>query len=342
MSTALACMPSRPGRGLRVRTRCRLLIASAAALAAAPALAQETREYDLPTLEEQVKEERSLTDLVKVRFKASNRFVGLADFGDYRADSYQPEARLKVTVPLAKNVGVRLMGTGRVLHYDFDEGSADLGIGTRSDGPFDDLWSWTVRLQGAYNFGEKLTLFSPRESWSLLVDTFVQSRWEHGARMSDGINGGAGLAVGYRLGRTLELAGGVSLRDRLRGGIGVRPLLEFDWRIDDHWKLSSQGLGLQLERSFGERLTVFTRARWEGNFFRLGQRGGDIGRPSLRIRQLPVGLGAWWNFGRHVRLTALGGVMAVHQLRAEDKHGREIDTDSADPSPYFLIRFDFR
>ena len=86
-----------------MRTRCRLLIASAAALAAAPALAQETREYDLPTLEEQVKEERSLTELVKIRFKASNRFVGLADFGDYRANSYQPEARLKVTVPLASD-----------------------------------------------------------------------------------------------------------------------------------------------------------------------------------------------------------------------------------------------
>ncbi|MDJ0850466.1 MAG: DUF6268 family outer membrane beta-barrel protein [Myxococcota bacterium] len=325
-----------------MRTRCRFLFALLACLVAAPALAQETREYDLPNLEEQVKRERSLKELVKVRFKASNRFVGMADFGSYRANSYQPEGRLKITVPVARNAGIRLMGTGRVLHYDFDEGSADLGIGTRSDGPFDDLYRWTVRMQGAYFLDEEFTIFSPRERWSLIADSFVQSRWEDGADVSEGINGGGGLAVGYRLGKTFEMAGGVSVRSRLRGGVGIRPLVEFDWKINDRWKLSSQGIGLQLERRFSERFTVFTRARWENNFFRLDQRGGDIGRPSLRIRQLPVGLGGWWNIGRHLRLTALGGVMAMHELRVKDRDGSEIDTDTADPSPYFLIRFDFR
>ncbi len=367
MSTAFRCRPSSPVRGLGPRARCgltatpslrarcgptatpslraRCRLAAAASLllglASGTALAQETREYDLPNLEESPVE-RSIADLVKVRLKASNRFVGMADFGSYRANSYQPEGRLKITVPVAKNAGLRLMGTGRVLHYDFDGGDADLGIGSRSDGPFDDLYSWTARLQGAYLLDEELTIFSKRERWSLIADSFVRSRWEHGASMSDGISGGGGLAVGYKLGKTLELAAGVSVRSRLRGGIRVQPLVEFDWRIDEKWKLSSQGLGLQLERRLDERFTLFTRARWESSTFRLDQRGGSIGRPNLRIRQLPAGLGAWWNVGRHLRLTGLAGVMALHELRVKDKSGREIDTDSADPSPYFLVRFDFR
>ncbi len=133
------------------------------ALLAPAAAAQETREYDLPQLDQEVREERSLRELVKVGVKASNRFVGMADFGDYRANSYQPEFRLRVTAPLAENAGIRLMGTGRVLHYDFDQSDADLGIGTTSGGPFDDLFSWTVRLQGAYLGNEKWTLFSDRE-----------------------------------------------------------------------------------------------------------------------------------------------------------------------------------
>ena len=313
------------------------------ALLAPAAVAQETREYDLPQLAEEVREERSLRELIKVRVKASNRFVGMADFGDYRANSYQPEFRVRVTAPVAQNAGIRVMGTGRVLHYDFDESDADLGIGTVSEGPFDDLYSWNVRLQGVYLGNEEWTLFSKRERWSLMLDLFTKASWEKGANMSEAVRGGGSVAVGYRLGKTLELALGVSLRSKLRTGkLSVSPVAEFDWRINEQWKLSSQGLGLQLERRLGERFTLFTRARWEGGSYLLEDRGAGIGDAFLRIRQLPAGVGFWWNVGRHLRITTLAGVMAIHKLRVEDENGREIDTDTANPSPYFLIRFDLK
>lgn len=304
--------------------------------------AQETRPYDLPDLEAEVRKERSLTDLVSVRFKASNRFVGMADFGDYTANSYQPEARLKVTMPVARNAGIRLMGTGRMLRYDFDD-DADLGIGSSSGAPFEDLYSWSLRLQGAYLFDRDQTLFSPRERWSLLGETFVRSSWEKGRDMTEALRTGGSLAAGYRYGKNLELAAGLSVRGSLRSShVKVWPLLEFDWRINDRWKLGSQGMGLQLERRLGERFTAFARARWEASVYRLADRGPDIGKANLRIRQVPTGLGLWWNAGRHLRVTTLGGVMALHELRVKSSSGRTIDTDAAQPSPYFLIRFDLR
>lgn len=320
-----------------------LLVTAFMTLLAPASLAQETREYDLPRLEDDVRQERSLGDLIKVGVKASNRFVGVADFGDYRANSYQPEFRVRLTAPLAENVGIRLMGTGRVLHYDFDDSDADLGIGRTSGGPFDDLYSWTARLQGAYLGDESWTLFSESERWSLLLDLFIRAGWEKGASVSDAVRGGTSAAVGYRLGKTLELALGVSVRTKLRtGSLSVAPVAEVDWRINDQWKLSSQGMGLQLERRLGERFTLFTRARWEGSSYLLDDRGVGIGDAFLRIRQLPAGVGFWWNAGRHLRITALAGVMAIHKLRVEDEKGREIDTDTADPSPYFLVRFDLK
>lgn len=326
-----------------VAFRSRLLLAAALCVLAPAALAQETREYDLPDLDKSVREESSLRDRVELSLKASNRFVGMADFGDYRANSYQPEFRLKLTTPLAENVGVRLMGTGRILHYDFDGGDADLGIGSVSNGPFDDLYQWNARLQGAYLIDHGWTLFSPKEHWALLGESFVRASWEKGAAMGDSLGGGGSLAVGYRLGRKLELALGASMRTRLRNGkLAFTPVAELDWRIDDDWKLSSQGMGLQIERRLGERFTAFGRARLESNNYLLGDRGSEIGDAYLRIRQLPAGLGLWCNVGRHLRLTALGGVMALHRLRVEDQHGREIDSDTASPSPYFMLRFDFR
>jgi hypothetical protein len=309
----------------------------------AAAFAQETREYDLPELGQEVREERSLGELVKVGLKASNRFVGLADFGDYKANSYQPEFRARVTAPVAKNAGIRLMGTGRVLHYDFIDGRSDLGIGSRSGGPFDDLYNWSVRLQGVYLANGNWTLFSESEQWSLMTDLFTRASWEKGASMSDSFGGGGSLAVGYRLGRTLELAAGVSLRTSPRtGNLKVAPVFEFDWRINDRWKLSSQGLGLRLQRRVGERFTLFTRARLETSSYLLDERGAEIGDAYLRIRQVPVGLGLEWRPTKHLRVTTLGGVMAVHQLEVKDSHGQLVDRDSAKPSPYFLIRFDLK
>jgi hypothetical protein len=322
---------------------CTLLAAVAlSGLLPVEAHAQETREYDLPDLEQTVREEPSLEDLIKVRLKASNRFVGPADFGAYSATSYQPEFRAKVTAPVAENAGIRLMGTGRILHYDFDGSGADLGIGSTSDGPFDDLYAWTARLQGAYLLDEDWTLFSDRERWSLLMDSFVRASWEKGADMGDALGGGGSLAVGYRLGKKLELAVGATLRTKLRtGNLSFSPLAEIDWRINRNWKVTTQGLGLQVERRLGERFTLFTRARLESSSYLLGHRSDGVGDTYLRIRQLPAGLGLWWNVGRHLRVTTLGGAMAMHRLRVYDDN-HEIDSDSADPSPYFLIRFDLR
>lgn len=329
-------------RAGRSRPICGFVALALLALVPGTAPAQETRQYDLPDLEQEVREERSLKDLVSVRFKASNRFVGRADFGEYKADSYQPEGRLKVTVPVARNAGIRLMGTGRALLYDFEDG-ADLGLLGGSDEPFDDLYGWNLRLQGAYLFDRDQTLFSPRERWSLLGETFVRASWEKGRQMSDALRSGVSLAAGYRYGKDLELAAGVSVRGTLwKGQVRVWPVLEFDWRINEQWKLSSQGLGLQLERRFGEHITAFARARWESSVYRLADRGAEIGKSNLRIRQVPAGLGLWWNVNRHVRVTTLGGVMALHELRVKSGGGRTLDTDSARPSPYFLIRFDLR
>ncbi|MGI9590019.1 MAG: DUF6268 family outer membrane beta-barrel protein [Myxococcota bacterium] len=329
-------------RAARSHPTCSFVALALLAFVPGTAPAQETRQYDLPDLEQEVREERSLKDLVSVRFKASNRFVGLADFGEYKADSYQPEGRLKVTVPVARNAGIRLMGTGRALLYDFEDG-ADLGLLGGSEKPFDDLYGWNLRLQGAYLFDPDQTLFSPRERWSLLGETFVRANWEKGRQMSEALRSGVTLAAGYRYGKDLELAAGVSVRGTLwKGQVRVWPVLEFDWRINEQWKLSSQGLGLQLERRFGERITAFARARWENSVYRLADRGAEIGKANLRIRQVPAGLGLWWNVNRHVRVTTLGGVMALHELRVKSSGGRTLDTDSARPSPYFLIRFDLR
>jgi hypothetical protein len=312
-----------------------LLLISASRLT----LAQETREHEFPDLDRELE----LRDLVGLRLTLANRFVANADFGTFEANSYQPEGRLRITVPVAKNAGLRLLCTGRVLIYDFNRAPDLFGTGDGDEDPFGDLDSWSLKLQGAYVFDEEWTLFSDRERWSLLFEGGPKARWEGGSDISDGLTGGGSLAVGYRLGDRLELALGLSVSTKmLKDGIGVGPLFEVDWRINDDWALSSQGLGFRLERILTERFLLFLRGRIEGDRYRLNDRGGTIGKGSISIRQLPVALGFRWDLTRHLRLTVAAGALVYHKLKVKNQDDDEIGSEKADASAYVSIRFDLR
>jgi hypothetical protein len=325
------------------RTPSRLLAAALLPLLllAAPhaAFGQETREHDFTDLDRDV----GILKHVKLRLKLANRFIGQADFGSFEAVSYQPEGRLKLTVPVAKNAGLRLLGTGRVIVYDFDGASDLTGESPGGGDPFGSLNSWTLRLQGAYFLDEDLTLFSKKERWSILVDAFGKARWESGSDLSDSLTWGGTLAVGYKLAERLEVAAGLSIRTKLmKDGIGVGPLIEVDWRINDDWRLRSYGVGLEVERRLTESFRLFARARLEGRSYRLEDRGGTIGKGKIQVRQLPAGLGFRWDLARRLRLTAALGAIAYHRLRVKDEDDDTIGSETADPSPYLTLRFDLR
>jgi hypothetical protein len=325
------------------RGRLRPLALAAALLAgvlhAAPGWSQETRPREFPDLERQLR----LRDHVKARLTLVNRFVAPSDFGSFRAHSYFPQARLRVTVPVAKNAGLQLLATGSALLYDFDGVSDLFGTGGTRGDPFGDLYAWTIRLQGAYLIDHRIKLLSDQERWSLLVEGVSKARWEEGSDVADALRWGGSVAVGYRIGSRLELAVGVSVQTRMeRGGVSVSPFAEFDWEITDDWKLRSYGMGLQLERRLNDRFTVFGRARLEGGKFRLDDRGDGIGKGTISLNQLPAGLGLRWRISRHVRLIAVAGAMVYQEMKVKDDDREEIGRDRGGPAPYLTFRFDFR
>lgn len=304
---------------------------------AASAGAQETRDHELPDLEEEI----GALDHLKLRLTLANRFVGSADFGRFDATSNQPEGRLRLDMPVSRNAALRLMASGRALFYDFDGPTADFGSG---QDPFGNLFAAGLRLQGAYLFDEGQTLFRDDERWAVIAQGGARSSWEGGSNVIDGLRGGGSLAAGYRIGDWLEIAAGVSLGNRiLRNGLRVAPLIEFDWRISDNWKLKSYGLGLQLERRLGKRFTVFARARAEGSRYRLADRGGEIGKGAIGVRQVPAALGVDWRIVRMLRIRLLAGAIAYHRLQLRDEDNDKIGQVTADgPSPYVTLRIDLR
>jgi len=314
-------------------------IASTVLLASSPQLckAQETRGSEFPDLDEQP----GVLDYVKARLTLAERYVGNTDFGAYSATSHQPEGRLRVTVPVSKNAALRLMGGGRALLYDFEGPTDFFEPGPLPERPFGNLYSWEFRVQSAYLFSEDQTLFFDDERWLLLLQVGTKSGWESGAEMKDGLRIGGSVAVGYQLSDRLELAAGISIGSRLlKDGVRVSPLIEFDWRISDKWRLRSYGIGLQLEYALIEDLLVFTRARFESNSYRLDERPGVVGSGSLQVRQAPVGLGVQWRPWRFLRLRFIGGVVAYNRLRVKDEDDNTLAKRRSDTAPYFALRVD--
>lgn len=326
-------MSSRRGTRLPLVT-CGVL--TAAFLATGPARAQETRDHDLPDLEEEV----GYLDYVNWRLTLVNRFIGDADFGAFDASSNQPEARLRVEFPITRRIGVRFMTTGRALLYDFDGSPSSFVPGD----PFDSLFSAGMRIQAAYLFDEDQTLFTDDERWALIVEGGARSSWEKGSRFDDGLREGGSIAAGYRLGDALELAAGISVASKLLdSGVSVGPLLEFDWRINQDWELKNYGLGLELSRRLGEQIKVFARARAEGSSYRLADRGGTIGKGALRVRQVPAALGVTWRPFDFFSIQLQAGAIAYHKLKLRNENDDEVGSVTADgPSPYVTLRFDVR
>lgn len=310
------------------------LLLAACALTA-PALSAEEPDGELADFDPPVVQPSA----VDLRLSAGERFVSSADFGAFETRSNQPGGRLRIDLPVARNAAVRLVAAGHALLYDVDGSTSGFLPG---DG-FDDFFAWEVGLRGAYLLDESKTLFFDNERWGVVVQAGADAAWEDGSAMGRGVRGSGSIALGYRLGDRLELIAGLALRSRLAGGgLKLRPLVEFDWQIDDAWRLRSRGLGLELERMLTDELTVFASARLESARYRLADRGGSVGRGMFRVRQLPAGLGFRWRISPCWRVRLMAGAVAYHQLRIEDDDRDTLESETASgPQAFVSLQLDF-
>jgi hypothetical protein len=271
---------------------------------------------------------------LQVRVKSDTRFIVGSDFGSSDANLYWPRGDVQVGVPVSKRAAVRFRLSGGAALYDFD-GTSDLfGVGASSDDPFDDLYSGSFAVEGAFRIDE---------TWALIAQGIGAVNWEDGATFDDSISGGGALAVGYRIGDRFDAIIGAGLKSRLdRSGPGVYPLVDLEWVITENWKLRVHGPGGALEYRFSDRFTLFLRGQLETRSYRLEERLGPASRGTVRDRQIPVGLGFRWAIHRSFRIGAAAGVMVEHELKVRDGNRDTIGSISSDPAPYFEVRIDLR
>jgi hypothetical protein len=320
----------------------------ALALAAAPALANDPEPVaadplepeDAGTLaqaEEDAQRARSYGELVEARIYGGSDFVVGGDFDEFRASSYQPGGRIKVTLPVASNAAVRVVARGSALFYDFDDVSSNLfgGVPTSSD-PFGNLYASSLQIQGGMQPGWS-GLFSEDERWSLLAEVAGRARWESGASFGSSIGLGGAVGVGYQLGG-LQLIVGAGVSSRVDGGgISAHPVIDVDWRFAERWRLRSRGRGAELEYAIRDGLTVYASGQLASRSYLLADRGPGIGEGRLRESSVPVGLGVRWDVSPLVELDLSAGALLRYELETEDEDGTELGHARAGPTPFIGI-----
>ena len=320
-------------------SRARLLPLAIGLLVAAlpePSVAQVEYDQapDLHTLEEVPALKPSPGIPLALRFRSETRFVVDSDFGASDATLYWPRGGVRVGVPLSERAAVYFRVNGGATIYDFDGTTNLFGLGPSSGDPFDELYAGSIAVDGVYR---------ANETWAFFAQGFVDARWEDGASFDDSISGGGGLAVGYQIPNRFDLIVGVGLKSRFdRSGPRPYPRIDLEWTIDDTWRLRSHGRGLVLEYALNDVFKMFLSGRVESRKYRLDNRLGPASRGTVRDRQIPVGLGFHWMVNRNLRVVAVAGVMAYHQLKVRNRSRDTIRSISADPTPYFEVRIDLR
>lgn len=319
-----------------------LAVASTVAPPAAANQQIDERAGTLEQWEEDAQQARSYGELVQLRVYSGSDFTIGSDFDEFDATTYEPNGRVKVTLPVARNAALRLIGRGSAQLTDFDDVSTTLFGTPETSDPYGNLYRTSFQLQLGVR-PDWSGLFSDEERWSLLGEGRVGARWEAGASFGRAITGGGAIGVGYQIGDWLEILVGAGVSTRiLKSGVSIVPVFEADWRFAERWRLRTRGQGVQLEYDIDDDLTVFTGAQRRSRSYLTEDRSWLGGEGRLKQRSLPVTLGVRWDVSETVELTFVGGAVLKQELRAQNEHRDDVGHVRAGPTPFLGITVELR
>jgi hypothetical protein len=310
----------------------------------APAAEIEDDKGTLEQAREEAQEARSLGDRFEVGVYPNAEFTPGMHFGEFDASGYQPGARVRVTMPVAPTAALRLIVKGSALLTDFSNVSQNLfdpGGPKTSEDPWGNLYTTSFQLQGGWRSPWK-GLFSDRETWMLVGETLLRSRWEEGSSFGRGVDGGCALGVGYQLGDTLEVMIGAGIHShRFSGAIEPYPVVEISWSFAPGWELRQRGRGGEIAYEIDEDVTVFVSGQYATRSYVLAERPG-IGEGRLKDSSSPVALGVRWDVHPGVELTLSAGALVQHEIEVENGGQQSLGSVSSGPSPFLSFQVELR
>jgi hypothetical protein len=270
-----------------------------------------------------------------VRFRLGADTIPDADFGSAEITSTRVAGTVKMLIPTSDQLAFRVvMGSGAAF-YDFDGDQRFLDTGRTSGDPFDELIETVFSVGGRYLVND---------SWAVLSRTFLTSRHEEDASFGSGVQGGGMVAAGYNWRDRISVIAGVGLGSRLAdSGVKVSPVFRAEWQINDRFSLAIDGFEGELECKITEAFQLSAFGGVEGKRYRLENRGGAIGKGTVRDRRQLVGLRGDWRMNSRWRVRTELGSILDQELKVEDSDGKTFDKSHSDGLAFYgSLRFEYR
>jgi hypothetical protein len=206
--------------------------------------------------------------------------------------------------------------------YTFDP---DLG------GFLDDLGDATAEVALArLSLGATIEL---SDDWSLLVSGNGVAAGEYDADFGDSLTGGGAIAAIYRASDTLSFTFGVAGESVIEDDANIIPLLGFDWRFAEQWRVGVRGPGAFLTYSPTKQWDFTLQGSYERRDYRLSD-DNPISDGVFRDKRFVVGVQAQWTPAQWLSLRAEAGVVAWAELEFDDRNGDHLDKTELDPTGY--------
>jgi hypothetical protein len=259
---------------------------------------------------------------------ATTGFLPAAFDAGGRVASYFHAASLAADRALWKGARLTLRASYELRRYDFGAGNP---LFPTLRQPFRDIQT----------IGAGATLFQAlSESWAVLLTTTVTSSVEVGADLDRGLALSVVGGVGHRFSDALTLGVGAIYVVRFAEQPIFFPGPQFDWRIDERWRLALDGAELTLGHRFSPRHDLALKAAFDSRRFRLDRGAPKNGHVAGDSR----GLGALvYTFSpdENVELSLSVGLGLFRQMWVEEPAGDRVYDLSPDISIGAAIRVRF-
>lgn len=254
---------------------------------------------------------------------------GELDEGDGELDTWINESKLRVQGWAWR--GGRLGFTIGHEHrrYDFEGGQ-----------PFFPALDEPWRDVHTVNLGVQLLQAFSRE-WAVFFGVIGKASAAVDADLGDGVSGLFLGGIGHDFGNGFRLGVGAVALARFEDDFRVFPAIQFDWKINEEWQATLEGLRFDLRYRPVPEWSFGVGAEIDGVRFRLADTG-RVGHGIVEDKRLSAFLRIGWQPNETLEIALEGGLDLWRQIDVTDENGDEGDTFKSGTAPFVSLGLTLR
>jgi opacity protein-like surface antigen len=253
-----------------------------------------------------------------------------SDFDDADGESSVTRggADLNILYPMSERLQLTLGLDGEYSWYRFAGRDPDVLGGRDLDGLLDDAVKIDILPGFRYGINDR---------WTVIAGAIVEFAGEPDADVGDSATYGGFGGARYAFSDNFALTLGAGVKSRLEDNVQVLPFIGLEWKINEQFRLTSRGPGLNLAAKVSETVAATIGFQYESRDYRLDDDHEFFGEGVARDTRFPIRVGVEWAPSKLISVEAFTGVVVWQEFEFLDRDGQKQFETNSDPAPFVGI-----